>query len=93
MGRTFIPKLINEVNAMTKKDMTTMVESIDVSTRAKRRKATSFAIAMLEQIRAAEETNIDRFPENLQCGYAFAKAGDSLEVISDAIADLEDAYY
>ena len=78
---------------MTKKDMITMVDSIDVSTRAKRRKATSFAIAMLEQIRAAEETNIDRFPENLQCGYAYAKAGDSLEVISDAIADLEDAYY
>jgi hypothetical protein len=77
---------------MSTKDLSMMIGSIDVSTRAKRRQATSFAIDLLEHIRAAEEANIDRFPVNFQDGYAYANAGDSLEVITDAIAELESAY-
>ena len=64
----------------------------DVSTRADRRKAASFAIDLLEHVRAAEERSISRFPMNLQNGDAFANAECSLEALFDAILCLGDAY-
>jgi len=78
---------------MTKKVISRAIGAINVSSRAKRMQAISIAINLLEKIRAAEEENIDRFPVNLRFGYAFAKAGDSLDFITDAIIDLKDAYY
>jgi len=82
-----------EWKAMAKKDLAILIASIDVSSREKRRQATSIAIGLLEHICAAEEANIGRFPENFQDGYAFAKAEESFEIISDVIAGLGDAYY
>ena len=66
--------------------------SIDVSTRSKRRRATSFVVDLLERVHSAEYANLDRFPLNLQNGDAFANAECSLEVIADAIVCLADAY-
>jgi len=78
---------------MTKKDLTNLMATIDVSSRSKRRQATSLALGLLEHIRAAEEANIGRFPENFQDGHAFANAEESHEVVSDAIVALEYAYH
>ena len=64
----------------------------NVSSRANRRKAALFAIELLEHVRAAEEYSISRFPLNFQDGDAFANAECSIEVLSDAIACLGDAY-
>jgi hypothetical protein len=47
---------------------------------------------MLEKIRSAEEFNLERFPLNLQAGNAFVAANYSLEIISDTILGLWDAY-
>jgi len=77
---------------MTKKDLTNLMASIDVSSRAKRRQATLIALGLLEHIRAAEEANIGRFPENFQDGHAFSNAEESLEVVSDVMVALEYAY-
>jgi hypothetical protein len=68
------------------------IHSIDVSTRSKRRKAASSAVALLERILAAEEAYLKRIPENLQGGDAYASAEDSIEAVMDAIAGLSDAY-
>ena len=78
---------------MTKKEITKAISTIDVSSCIKRMQACFIAIDLLERIRVAEEENIDRFPVSLRFGYAFAKAGDSLELITDAIFGLRDAYY
>ncbi|MDR0491854.1 MAG: hypothetical protein LBH28_11490 [Oscillospiraceae bacterium] len=78
---------------MTKKEISRAIGAIDVSSRSKRLQAVSIVIDLLEKIRVAEEENIDRFPANLRFGYAFVKAGDSLEFITDAIIGLRDAYY
>ena len=77
---------------MTKKDLTTMILTIDVSSRAKRRRAVIIAIDLLERIRAAEGANIGRFPQNLQDGEAYENAECSHEIIADAIIGLGDAY-
>ena len=69
-----------------------LLPQFDVSTRANRRKATLLAIGLLERVRAAEELSISRFPPSLQDGDAFANAECSLELLSDAIACLGDAY-
>ena len=74
---------------MSTKDL---LNSFDVSSRSKRRKATALVIGLLELIRAAEEAYICRVPENLQAGDAFANAELSLDAIIDAIAGLADAY-
>ena len=65
---------------------------IDLSTRGKRRKAVAAIIEILEKIRAAEETNLERFPLNFRDGDAYAAADYSLDVIIDAICGLIDAY-
>ena len=74
---------------MTTKDL---LNSFDVSSRSKRRRAAAFAIDLLDLIRAAEEAYMDRVPENLRAGDAFANAELSLDAIADAIAGLADAY-
>jgi len=70
----------------------TFINSINVSTRAKRRQATSTAIALLERIRSAEEASMNRIPENFQFGETFANADYSNDVVITAINLLSDAY-
>ena len=69
-----------------------VINSVDVSTRAKRKKAACLALALLEHIHAAEETVLENIPANLQSGDAYANAECSAEIILDAIMGLMDAY-
>jgi ribosomal protein S7 len=68
------------------------INSINVSTRGKRRKALCIAIKLLEIIRQAEEDNINNFHQNFWNSDAFANADYSLDILTDAICSLVDAY-
>ena len=67
-------------------------ETLDISTRPKRRKAVALVIMALVRICSAEEAYLDRIPDNLQGGDACAAAEDSIDFISEAISNLVDAY-
>jgi len=69
-----------------------LIDSLDVSTRAKRRKALLLAVSLLEKIRTAEEGYLERIPFNLQSGDAYANAEYSVDLVTDAIITLVDAY-
>jgi hypothetical protein len=69
-----------------------LIYSIDLSTRAKRRKAVSLVLVLLGRIHSAEWDNLGRFPHNLRYGRGFAKADYSLDIVADVIAELGDAY-
>jgi len=69
-----------------------LFNTLDLSSRSKRRKAAGLAIELLELIRLAEERSLSRFPLSLQDGEAFANAEYSLDVVIDAIVGLGDAY-
>ena len=47
---------------------------------------------MLEKIRSAEESYLERIPLNLQNGEAYAAADESVDTITDVILALWDAY-
>ena len=68
------------------------LSSIDLSTRAKRRKAAGLACSLLERIHAAEEACLGNFPENLQGGEAYANSESSAECLFDSVVALMDAY-
>ena len=72
--------------------MKSFLDSIDVSTRGKRRKAMALVIELLEKIRNAEERYMERIPLNLRSGDAYFAADYSVDAIIDAIIDLLDAY-
>jgi len=72
--------------------MKSLIESVDVSTRGKRRKAMVIVIGLLEKIRFAEEGYMERMPINLQGSNAYDVADESVATIIDAIASLSDAY-
>ena len=65
---------------------------IDVSTRRKRRRAVKLAIALLEQVRSAEEAHIEALMPETHGGDVYANAEDSLYTVVDAILMLSDAY-
>ena len=66
--------------------------NLDISSRPKRRRAVSIIISQLSLIRDQEESYRDRIPDNFVDGDAFAAADDSIDLISDAILCLSDAY-
>ena len=72
--------------------MYAMLDSLDLSSRDKRRKAVGSVVEALEMVRVAEEANLERFPLNLQGSDAYATADESLDVVIDAICSLSDAY-
>jgi len=72
--------------------MKLLIESVDVSTRGKRRKATAEAIGLLEKIRHAEEAYMERIPFNLRSGKHYAKADYSIDTLICAIIELLGAY-
>ena len=65
--------------------------NLDISSRPKRRRAVSLIIKQLSLIRDQEEFYRDRIPDNLTTGDA-AAADDSIDLLSDAIFALQDAY-
>lgn len=74
---------------MTKKEF---IWSIDVSTRAKRKLATSLAIELLNYIRNAEEASMERMPLNLWGTEAYENAEESVGAVNEAIGQLIEAY-
>jgi hypothetical protein len=68
------------------------LDSIDVSTRKKRRKAVVLAIELLKKIRYAEEQYMARVPRNLHSGGAYFASDDSIDAIAGALISLLDAY-
>ena len=72
--------------------METFLDSVDVSTRGKRRKAMMFAIDLLEKIRHVEERYLERIPLNLRSGSAYFDADYSVDTIIAAIIELLRVY-
>ena len=72
--------------------MKTLFDSIDVSTRGKRRKVVLLIIELLDNIQKAEQMYLDRFPHNLQAGDAYELSEFSVDMVTEAIGSLNDAY-
>ena len=72
--------------------MQPFLDSIDVSTRRKRRKAVLLAIELLKKIRYAEEQYVARAPRNLHSGGTYFSPDDSVDAITGALISLLDAY-
>ena len=64
----------------------------DISTRPKRRRVVAMIITELSRIRNAEETYMGRIPVNMQHGDAHAAADYSVDLLTDAIIYLMEAY-
>jgi len=70
----------------------TLFGNVDISTRPKRRRAVSLIVSELSRIRSEEESYMERIPDNLKDGDAYAAADESVDLLSDAILSLSDAY-
>lgn len=66
--------------------------AMDISTRPKRRRAVSLIISELSRIRNAESEYMERIPVNMKNGDAYAATDDSVDLLTDAIIYLMDAY-
>jgi len=66
--------------------------SLDIAARPKRRRAVSLIITELSRIRQAEEDYMERIPMNMRGGDAYAAADYSVDLLTDAIISLMDAY-
>ena len=77
---------------MKKKTWESFLDSVDVSTRGKRRKATMLAIDLLEKIRHAEERYLERIPPNLRSGSAYYDADYNVDTIIAVIIELLRVY-
>jgi hypothetical protein len=64
----------------------------DLSRRNDRRKAVRVIVASLEKIQAMESKYMERIPENMQDGERYQTAAQSVELIEEALAALNDAY-
>lgn len=69
-----------------------ILNAIDLSTRRKRREATSFVVDIIFRIFREEENYMNRIPENLQSGDAFVAAEDTLASLDETAAILTDAF-
>ncbi len=58
--------------------------TMDISTRPKRRRAVSLIITQLDYL--------ERIPQNMTGGDAYAAADESVDLLTDAIVYLMDAY-
>jgi hypothetical protein len=66
--------------------------TVDISTRPKRRRAVSLIITELSRIRSAEEAYMERIPFNMCDGDAHAAADNSIDLLTDAVLSLMEAY-
>ena len=66
--------------------------STDLSSRGKRRKVVALIIGLLERIRAAEQSYIDRMPINLQQSDAYDTAESSICQLDEAIDVVSSVY-
>jgi hypothetical protein len=66
--------------------------SLPYETRQKRRKAVSKMILELENIIASEQGYLDRIPANLQASSLYDAAVETVDVLTDALGMLSEAY-
>ena len=69
-----------------------LIDSIDVSTRRKRRRATKLAVELVARIHLAEFQYMERIPVNLQGSAVYDAADEAIDYLFDAICSLEYAY-
>lgn len=69
-----------------------ILNSIDLSTRRKRRDATALVVDILLRISREEERYMNRIPDNLQSGDAFTAAEETLSSLDEAAAILTEAF-
>jgi len=69
-----------------------VLDSIDLSTRPKRRHTVSHIVAVLIRLCNAEIAYRDRIPDSLQDSGAYVAADESIELLTDAIDALMSAY-
>ena len=67
-------------------------DTVDISTRPKRRRAVLLIITALSRIRSAETAYMERIPANLTDSEAYSAADESIYLLSDAIELLTDVY-
>jgi len=70
----------------------TIIDSIDVSTRRKRKAALSLALNMIEKIRFAEDAYLERIPPNLHGSSAYAITDEAVDALTDSILTLMTVY-
>ncbi len=80
------------MSKVTKKDQQAFINSIDLSTRKKRREAAELAVDFIELIYRREATYQQRIPLNLQGGDAYAAAEETMDTLHAAMDDLLSAY-
>jgi hypothetical protein len=69
-----------------------VIDSIDISTRPKRRKAVSMIIPFVSNIYQQEFEYLGRIPQNMRSGGAYAAADYSLDMLGEAMSFLIAAY-
>jgi len=70
----------------------TIIDSVDVSNRQKRKAAVSLAIELLEKVRFAEEAYLARIPPNLYGSSLYAASDEAIDILTDAILTLMPIY-
>jgi hypothetical protein len=78
--------------AMIMAPLKTFFDTVDISTRPKRRQAVTLIVNMVGWIHSAEYEYMERIPLNLQDSDAYAAAEESLDMLTDAINTLSEAY-
>jgi len=71
--------------------MNNFLDSIDVSTRNRRREAMALAIELLDKIRHAEERHMEMSPLNMQLSWDHLEAKYNIDAIISATTGLENA--
>jgi len=66
--------------------------TLDLSTRPNRRQAVALIIMWLCRVSSAEESYLNRIPNNLRSSNAYAASEDSITLLTEAITALLDAY-
>ena len=68
------------------------LDSIDVSTRRKRKAATCLACDLLQRIRHAEKEYLDRIPLHLHGSDAYTAADYTVDILTEVLVTLCDAF-
>ena len=69
-----------------------LLDSIDVSTRRKRKAATHIALNLLQRVRHAEKEYLDRIPLHLHGSDAYTAAYYTVDILTEALVTLCDAF-
>jgi hypothetical protein len=88
-----LSQFMAEFSAVTVKNRPPKPAAADrVSTKQKRRKFVNSIIRQMKQIRDAQEQARDHIPDSLQGGSTYEAAEESIAVMDEVIALLEDIY-